>query len=110
MSVWLEGDNSTFHSTPATKVVDISGNFGCKFSLLLRGGMGGCTMAVEGGDGTTFAPVMVTSPASGSTHTALTMTATGLYTFSACCTHLRLSLSGGAAPTIAYAVLTEARP
>jgi hypothetical protein len=109
MSKWLQGDDSTFHSTPAEVVVHLEGTSASKFSVLLKGDFGSATMAFLGGDGTNYAPIMVTSPADGTTHFALEATVPGLYTFSAVCTHLKLSLSGGAAPDMNYAVLCEAR-
>ncbi len=101
---------SVITATPSNIIIDIDGKFGTKFSALYKDDFGGATIIVQGGDGDTFEDLKVTNPSNGSTHSNFPITLIGIYTFSACCTHLKFDVTGGAAPNIEFDLFAESRP
>lgn len=94
--------------TSASFIHNIQGYAASLFTVLLAGTTLGASprnIAFEGGDGTNFAPIMITDPADGS-HTALAVSgiSTNLraYTFQALCSHLRFSYTGDAPNCYVY--------
>jgi len=105
--IGLLEDNGTLY-------YDAQNKFATRWTLLVAGtSFQGGSLAVNGGDGTTYVPVMLTDPADG-THVALTFGggATYLrpYTFDAACDFFQFVLSGGSSPTIELWMLPEQRP
>lgn len=81
-----------------------------RYSLFLDGDFGGGAVTILGGDGTNFEAVMLTNPADGAAHTAISISAnSGFYTFNALCAFLKIVMAGSAGPTLAVTLFPEPR-
>jgi len=90
--------------------LDIQTFFTTRFSLFAEGDWGsGGSLAFEGGDGTVFVPITVTSPYDGA-HSALVATLDGIYTFEAVCHFLRFTLSLATNPDLNITLFAGRRP
>ena len=104
----------TLDSTPSSVDINISRLSATRFTARFDGiTFSGSTVYIQGGDGTVFENVKVTSPASGVIHTSLDITGAassmGSYTFDAVCSHLRFNLTGGANPDVDITLFPEPR-
>ena len=88
----------------------VSNYFASRYSLFVDGDLGGGTLNIQGGEGTTFEAVYLTDVILGG-HTALQITTNpGLYTFTALCSELRFALSGASGADIDLTLFPEPRP
>ena len=90
--------------------IQVEGMWGSRWSLLCEGDFGSGTLTPKGGDGADYADIMVTSTAAGTTHNDIPITLVGMYTFNACCTHLRFTLASSTDPDLDLTLFPEQRP
>ncbi len=92
--------------------LDVEGFYAPLWSLFIDGGTyGGGAIAFEGGDGSSYTPIMITNPANAGTHSALiASTQLGLHTFNAICARLRFTLSGSTSPNLTLTLFPQLRP
>jgi hypothetical protein len=82
-----------------------------RYSLFLDGDFGGGAVTVLGSaDGVNYAAVMLTDPAEGATHTAISISLNpGLYTFTALCAFLKVVMTGSTGPDLDVTLFPEPR-
>jgi hypothetical protein len=93
--------------------INIEGFSGTRFTLKVDGvTLSGGSLAVKGGDGVNYEPVMVTDPTDG-THAALAVaggsSTMGSQSFDACCSHLEFELTGATSPDVDVTLFPEPR-
>jgi hypothetical protein len=87
----------------------VQGDAGTRYSVFLDGGLGGGTLAFEGGDGVNFAPIMLMDPSDGSHNALIVQSDPGLYTFDALCRELRFTLTLATTPSLTITLYKQMR-